>query len=295
MTTEAPSPPVLAATEVTVRFGGLVALSDVAIKVPSGTIVGLVGPNGAGKSTLFGVLSGLLRPEKGRVFIKGEDVTSATPMARARKGLARTFQQPELFLGLTVREHLVLGYRVRNERHRLWRDLIDFRAVFPPPKEETEAVEALLELLDLTKIARTPVAVLPLGMSRLVEIGRALATGPSVVLLDEPLSGLDLHESEQLSESFQRVVDNPDHEVSLLMVEHDVASVLALSSKIYVLDFGQLIAEGSAEEVRADPAVRAAYLGDDDAVATAPPARNGAVATPHPAVESTTGPEGAGE
>lgn len=265
----------LSATGVTVRFGGLVALADVSIEVPPGAIIGLVGPNGAGKSTLFGVLSGLLRPASGRVFLGGNDVTNVNPQSRARLGLARTFQQPELFMGLSVRDHLVLGHRVHYERRRFWSDLVNFRAIFPPSTFETEKVDGLLELLGLTRIANTPVAVLPLGLCRLVEVGRALATCPTVVLLDEPLSGLDYRATENLTAVFERVVASSDDGLSLLMVEHDVASVLALSSKIFVLDFGQLIAQGTPGEIRANGAVRAAYLGDEDAVSEAhgaPPA-----------------------
>ena len=262
-----PVQPVLTATGVTVRFGGLVALSEVGLEVPPSSIIGLVGPNGAGKSTLFAVLSGLLAPASGRVHLGGEDVTRSSPQARARKGMARTFQQPELFLGLTVREHLVLAHRVRFARRRLWQDMVNPLALFSAPVAETERVDALLELLDLTKVAKAPVAALPLGTSRLVEVGRALATQPDVVLLDEPLSGLDMHESENLASAFRRVVKEGERQVSLLMVEHDVATVLALSSHIYVLDFGELIAEGSPEAVRNNPAVRSAYLGDEDITA----------------------------
>ena len=271
-TAESPAPgnpvqPVLTATGVTVRFGGLVALSEVGLEVPPSSIIGLVGPNGAGKSTLFAVLSGLLSPASGRVHLGGVDVTKSSPQARARKGMARTFQQPELFLGLTVREHLVLAHRVRFARKRLWQDMVNPLALFPAPAAENERVDALLELLDLTKVAKAPVAALPLGTSRLVEVGRALATQPDVVLLDEPLSGLDMHESENLASAFRRVVKEGERQVSLLMVEHDVATVLALSSHIYVLDFGELIAEGSPEAVRNNPAVRSAYLGDEDITA----------------------------
>jgi ABC-type branched-subunit amino acid transport system ATPase component len=262
-----PTQPVLSATEVTVRFGGLVALSDVGLEVPPSSIIGLVGPNGAGKSTLFAVLSGLLSPAEGRVYLGGQDVTRSSPQARARKGMARTFQQPELFLGLTVREHLVLAHRVRFARRRLWQDMANPLALLPASAFENERVDALLELLDLTGVAKAPVAALPLGTSRLVEVGRALATQPDVVLLDEPLSGLDMHESENLASAFRRVVDEGERQVSLLMVEHDVATVLALSSHIYVLDFGELIAEGSPEAVRNNPAVRSAYLGDEDVTA----------------------------
>ena len=264
-----PAPLVLSASGVTVRFGGLVALSDVSLEVPASTIVGLVGPNGAGKSTLFAVLSGLLQPAEGKVSLRGADVTRSSPQARARKGMARTFQQPELFLGLTVREHLVLAHRVRFARRRMWQDMVNPRSLLHAPRFENERVDTLLELLDLTRVAKAPVAALPLGTSRLVEVGRALATQPDVVLLDEPLSGLDMHESENLASVFSRVVESGDRQVSLLMVEHDVATVLALSSRIYVLDFGELIASGTPEEVRANAAVRSAYLGDEDATATA--------------------------
>jgi ABC-type branched-subunit amino acid transport system ATPase component len=261
--------PVLAASDITVRFGGLTALSEVSIEVPPGTIVGLVGPNGAGKSTLFAVLSGLLRPATGRVHLRGNDVTNATPQVRARQGLARTFQQPELFMGLTVREHLVLAHRVRFARQRLWRDMVDPRSLLPPSRAENERVDALLELLDLTEVARASVGALPLGTSRLVEIARALATRPDVVLLDEPLSGLDMRESENVAAVFRRVVETDERRVSLLMVEHDVATVLSLSSRIFVLDFGELIASGTPAEIRNNAMVRSAYLGDEDALPVA--------------------------
>jgi branched-chain amino acid transport system ATP-binding protein len=253
--------PILSATGVTVRFGGLTALSDVRITVPPASIVGLVGPNGAGKSTLFSVLSGLLRPNAGSVSLSGRDVTHARPQARARLGLARTFQHPELFAGLTVREHLVLGHRVRHARRRLWTDLVDGRAWRNAGEQENSRVDALMELLGITALARRDVSSLPLGLSRLVEVGRALATGPKVVLLDEPSSGLDAVETDRLSAALLRVQDLGG--VSFLLVEHDVAMVLGLSESVFVLDFGSLIATGTPEEIRVDPAVKAAYLGDE--------------------------------
>ncbi len=256
--------PALAASEITVRFGGLTALSQVSLEVQPGSIAGLVGPNGAGKSTLLAVLSGLLRPNAGQVHLRGEDVTNASCRARARKGLARTFQQPELFLGLTVREHLVLAHRARVAPRRLWRDMFDPRSLLPPSKEESERVDELLELLRLTRVEKAPVAALPLGILRLVEVGRALASEPRVLLLDEPLSGLDIRASENLLTVFRQIVDQPGHQVSLVMVEHDVAAVLSLSDIVFVLDFGERIAVGDPEEIRIDPAVRAAYLGDTD-------------------------------
>jgi ABC-type branched-subunit amino acid transport system ATPase component len=256
--------PALSADNITVRFGGLAALSGVSLEVQPGSIAGLVGPNGAGKSTLLAVLSGLLRPNGGRVHLHGEDVTRTSCRARARKGLARTFQQPELFLGLTVREHLVLAHRARVAPSRLWADMLTPRSLFPSSAEENERVEELLELLRLTRVEKAPVAALPLGILRLVEVGRALASEPSVLLLDEPLSGLDIKASENLLAVFRQIVDQPGRDVSLIMVEHDVAAVLSLSDVVFVLDFGERIAAGSPEAIRSDPAVRAAYLGDAD-------------------------------
>jgi branched-chain amino acid transport system ATP-binding protein len=252
----------LAARGVTVRFGGLLALAEVSLEVPPGGIAGLVGPNGAGKSTLLAVLSGLQRPNAGRVWLRGEDVTGSSARARAQRGLARTFQQPELFLGLTVREHLVVAYRARMSRARLWRDMFDPRSLLPAPAQENERIDALLELLRLTRVASAPVAALPLGIVRLVEVGRALASDPHVLLLDEPLSGLDVRASENLLTVFRRIVEDNEHPLSLVIVEHDVAAVLALSDTVFVLDFGERIAAGTPEEIRNDRAVQAAYLGD---------------------------------
>jgi branched-chain amino acid transport system ATP-binding protein len=223
-----------------------------------------VGPNGAGKTTLFGVLSGLLRPNQGEVFLAGKKITNSTPSKRARLGLARTFQQLELFMGLTVREHVVLGFRVRAQRKRLWSDLFTAGALHPESAGEKERVDHLIELLGLQGVAHTAASALPLGTARRVEVARALATGPSIVLLDEPSSGLDGHETAQLGAALRTVVE--EEHVSLLLVEHDVAMVLGLSSEVAVLDFGVRIAYGTPDEIRNDPAVRAAYLGDDEAV-----------------------------
>jgi ABC-type branched-subunit amino acid transport system ATPase component len=247
---------------VTVTFGGLTALSKVSIEVEPGTIAGLVGPNGAGKSTLLGVLSGLVRADTGQVWLHGENVTKTSTRARAARGLARTFQQPELFLGLTVREHLVIAHRARTAPHRMWRDMFDPRSLFPPSAAENERVDGLLELLRLTRVSKAPVAALPLGLLRLVEVGRALASQPRVLLLDEPLSGLDMKSAENLLTVFRQIVEEADPPVSLLLVEHDVAAVLSLCGTVFVLDFGERIAAGEPEEIRNDPKVRSAYLGD---------------------------------
>jgi branched-chain amino acid transport system ATP-binding protein len=255
------APPRLEARGVTVRFGGLVANKDVDLSVGSQQIVGLVGPNGAGKSTLFAVLSGLLRPTAGRVFMDGEDVTGSSPQKRAARGLARTFQHPELFSSLSVREHLVLAYRMKNAKSRIWTDLVTGRGFARPPKAEDARVDELVDSLQLGAIQHYPAAGLPLGSARLLEIARALAREPRVLLLDEPSSGLDVRETEEVATVLKSVVR--DHGVSLLMVEHDVELVLGMSDAVHVLDFGIKIAGGTPAEVRKDPAVRAAYLGEE--------------------------------
>jgi branched-chain amino acid transport system ATP-binding protein len=251
----------LEARDITVRFGGLVALDAVSIEVPAGAIVGLLGPNGAGKSTLFAVLSGLLRPGGGTVRMDGEDVTTATPQARARRGLARTFQHPELFASLTVREHVVLGHRMRHGRRRIWTDLVNGRSFRRPSSTETDHVDDLIGRFGLAPIQHQPVLGLPLGSSRLVEVARALATDPRVLLMDEPSSGLDSRETQDFCETLRTVVD--EHGVSLLLVEHDVPLVLRMADWVHVLDFGVKIAEGTAAEVRENALVRAAYLGEE--------------------------------
>ena len=191
-------------------------------------------------------------------------MTDRSVRSRAALGLARTFQQPELFFGLNVREHLVLAHRAKVSPRRVWSDMLTPRALFPPSKAEDQRVDGLLELLQLTAVAKAPVAALPLGLLRLVELGRALASDPEVLLLDEPLSGLDASGSANVLSVFRRIVADQDRRLSLVLVEHDVAAVLALSDSVVVLDFGECIAAGSPEEVRLDPAVRAAYLGDGE-------------------------------
>jgi ABC-type branched-subunit amino acid transport system ATPase component len=248
----------LEARGVTVRFGGVIALDAVDFAAAPGAITGLVGPNGAGKTTLFGVLSGLLRPRSGRVVLDGVDVTRASSQRRVRLGLARTFQRLELFSELTVREHLVVAHRVHQRRDRtLLRDLAGLGS--RPSADEDAAVDGVLALLGLEAVANRPVVMLPLGTGRIVEIARALATEPRIVLLDEPTSGLDVHETEQVATALRAARDQRG--VAFVMVEHDVELVLQLSEDITVLDFGRVIARGTAAEIRASTEVQAAYLG----------------------------------
>ena len=253
--------PRLACEGVTVRFGGLVAVNNVDLVVPPSTIVGLVGPNGAGKSTLFGVLSGLIRPTQGKVTLDGDDVTHTRPQARAARGLARTFQHPEIFTGMTVRDHLVIAHRAKHAKGRVLSDVFTMGGLRPAGAVERDSIEDIIELVGLREIADMSALGLPLGVARLVELGRALAASPTLLLLDEPSSGLDSAETAEFERVLRRVTD--ERGVSILLVEHDVELVMRLCSSISVLDFGALIATGAPAEIRANPAVRAAYLGEE--------------------------------
>jgi len=249
------------AVDVRVTFGNLIALDQVSIRVPPATIVGLVGPNGAGKTTLMGVLYGFLRPQRGRVRFDGRDITNTSPQHRSRMGIARTFQQPALFAGMTVREHLLLADRMHHRPRRIWGDFVTFRALRSMPYEDTERtrIDALLDELGLSDTADQVVDRLPLGHSRLVEVGRALAAQPHTVLLDEPASGLDAAETAHLRAVIERFC--AERRVSFLLIDHDVETVLGVSSQVCVLDFGRVLAMGTPKEIAEDPVVRAAYLG----------------------------------
>jgi branched-chain amino acid transport system ATP-binding protein len=250
---------ILSGTAVSVNFRGLKALQKVDIRVPEGAVVGLVGPNGAGKSTLLGVLSGDVVAQQGVVRLGGKDVSGLAPEARVRRGLARTFQLPQLFDELTVREHLTLPLRLAQAPSREWSDPLTGRFLHRDVPENDE-VDALLASLGLEDVADTPAGTLPLGLGRLVEIARAAATHPRVILLDEPYSGLNPTESRLLSRALAGI--NKTEDIALVLVEHDVEVVFELSERVFVLDFGELIAEGTPAEIRRDPAVRSAYLGD---------------------------------
>ncbi len=269
----------LKCSAVTVNFGGIVALEDIDVTVPSATVVGLVGPNGAGKSTLFGVLSGLLRPSKGTVVLDGVDITDSRPQQRANWGMARTFQHPELFADLTVREHLVLAHRAKHDQRRIWSDLFTMGSFRSADTVEKTQVDELVAMLGLTAIADRTAVGLPLGVARLIELGRALASSPTVLLLDEPSSGLDSSDTEQFESTLGAIARQRG--ISVLLVEHDVELVMRMCTWVYVLDFGKMIANGAPDVVRADPGVRAAYLGEEVSGANAATNGSSAGATVH--------------
>ena len=247
----------LEAKEISKRFAGINALNQVSLDVNDREIVGLIGPNGAGKTTFFNCLLGQLRPDGGTVTFAGRDLVGVPTYARARLGIARTFQRVELFTGMTPREHFLIADRVHAGNGALWKDLL-FRG--RPTDEERQHAQTMLDSLGLAADADRTVESLSLGVGRLVEVGRALMTQPKLLLLDEPSSGLDRVETAELADNLLKV--HRDRGVAILLVEHDVELVRNFVERVFVLDFGTLIASGTTASVFADEAVRRAYLGD---------------------------------
>jgi ABC-type branched-subunit amino acid transport system ATPase component/branched-subunit amino acid ABC-type transport system permease component len=240
-----------------VSFGGLLAVDRVSLRAPTGQITGLIGPNGAGKTTTFNACSGLVRPAGGRVLLDGDDVTGRGPSSRARSGLGRTFQRTELFDSLTVRENVAVG----AEGVLAGGNPLTHLAARPGEGRSVQAAtDRALALCDLSELAGSPVMTLSTGQRRLVELARCLAGPFRILLLDEPSSGLDRAETERFGAILKRVVS--ERSVGILLVEHDMSLVLDVCEQIYVLDFGELIFEGTPAETMSSPIVQAAYLGD---------------------------------
>ncbi len=243
---------VLDVQEVSVRFGGHLALDRASLTAEAGQVTGLIGPNGAGKTTMFNAVTGLLAPTAGRIAIDGRDVTGLKLHKRARMGLARTFQQLELFSMLTVRENI----RVAADIRRRWsRDGSDSGAL----------TESIIDQVGLGEVADERVTALPTGQGRLVELGRALACRPRVLLLDEPASGQDDAETHRFGLLLRQLAASG---TAVVLVEHDMTLVMEVCDRVHVLDLGRMIAVGGCAEIQSDPAVLQAYLGTSRVVAS---------------------------
>jgi branched-chain amino acid transport system ATP-binding protein len=239
---------------VSVRFGGLAALSEVSLTASEGAITGLIGPNGAGKTTLFNVVTGMQRPNAGAVRLDGRDLRGLSSYRRARRGLGRTFQRLELFGTLTVAENIGVAASIANRGSLKGRS-----------RKIDETRKELLDRVGLTAVANDRADTLPTGTGRLLELARALATRPRVLLLDEPAAGQDTDETERFSEVLRSLARDG---LAILLVEHDMELVMNVCHTVVVLDYGRVICTGTPTEVRADAEVQAAYLGTVSAAVT---------------------------
>lgn len=240
------------------RFGGIVALADYDVEIRPGELVGLIGPNGAGKTTVFNLLSGVLKPTDGRIFYDGQDITRLRPDQNAAMGIARTFQNIRLFNELSVIDNVKVAFHMRIGSG-FWKTLFHTPGYRSAEYEMERKSREFLELLDLQAIKDEPVKNLPYGVQRRVEIARAMATLPKLLLLDEPAAGLNLNETDDLIKTIRTIHDK--YGLTIFLVEHDMKFVMTICQRIQVIDQGRMLTMGSPEDIRNNPQVIEAYLG----------------------------------
>ncbi len=240
------------------RFGGVTAVDDVSLEVRTGEILSVIGPNGAGKTSLLNMVSGFYRPDRGRISFEGEDITRLPPSRIAERGIARTFQNIALFKGMTVLDNLMLGRHVRMKAG-VFASFVYWGMAQKEEIAHREKVEDLLEFLKLEDLRKSPTGALSYGLQKRVELGRALALEPKVLLLDEPMGGMNQEEKEDMA---RYVLDvSEERGATIILIEHDMGVVMDISHRVAVLDRGRVIAEGDPRSVQANPDVIRAYLG----------------------------------
>jgi branched-chain amino acid transport system ATP-binding protein len=250
--------PLLRVDDITVRFGAVQALSDVSVDIHRGEIVAIIGPNGAGKTTLINVISGFYHPQKGRILFEGKDRTQLKPYDVAALGVARTFQNVALFKGMTVLDNIMTGRLLKMRGHFLL-DAIYWGPARRQELEHRAAVERVIDFLEIQAIRKTPAGRLPYGLQKRVELARALAAEPQLLLLDEPMAGMNVEEKEDMSRFILDLHD--EFGTTIALIEHDMSVVMDVSDRVVALDYGRKIADGPPDVVRKDQVVIDAYLG----------------------------------
>jgi branched-chain amino acid transport system ATP-binding protein len=251
--------PVLTADRITLAFGGVTALNEISVEIRHHEILAIIGPNGAGKTSMLNVINGFYHPQAGTITWKGETRRRMRPYNAASQGIARTFQNVALFRGMTTLDNIMTGRLLRMHRNFLW------QAIYFGPAEKEELahrayVERIIDFLEIQAIRKTPVGQLPYGLQKRVELGRALAMEPELLLLDEPMAGMNVEEKEDMCRFILDI--NDEFGTTIALIEHDMGVVMDISDRVIVLDYGRKIADGAPEQVCASPEVIAAYLGE---------------------------------
>jgi len=254
--------------DVHMSFGKVLALAGVSLKIREGEIHSVIGPNGAGKTVMMNIINGLYTPQKGNIYYKGKKINKLKPYKRAKLGMARTFQKVEVFGGMTVLDNIRLGRHIHSKSGVVSGSVYIGKTAREEVEHRTFIEEKIVDLLEIEHIRNKPVGMLPYGLQKRVELGRALALEPELLILDEPLAGLNLEEVEDMARFIIDVNEDENWKVTCLLVEHDMGVVMDLSDHVFVLNFGNMIIDATPREVQSHPEVIKAYLGEEDLYAT---------------------------